>query len=171
MDDNKRVPTIIKVFALLKIIFVIGYFSFLLYVGIAWGFGERITLVFISDSAYILFIITAIGFLLKKKWSWWMSMIVFIKLFIAKFLSMIAEIVNIMTGMVAEPLRFELFIGDFLILILFIAIITFLSLPMFRNTFDIQTSASRIIFFSGLGAIILYFIYFIVMLLMISWLL
>lgn len=167
-DRNNGVPIVIKVFAISKLLFVIGYFSYLLYVAFAWGFGERITLVFIADSVYLLLIVSGVGMLLKQKWSWWMTMIIFIKLFIAKLLSMVAEVVNILTGMVAETITVELFLGDFLILILFIAIITFLSLPMIRDMFEIKERGSKIALVTGIGAIILYIIYFTIMLIMIS---
>ncbi|MCD8509356.1 MAG: hypothetical protein LRY73_05370 [Bacillus sp. (in: Bacteria)] len=77
---------------LFQSIFVSLYFIYYLYIGTHWGFGERIVLLMVSDGVYLLLILSSISLYLKKKWGWWLTVLVYGKLFLAKSIALLLKL-------------------------------------------------------------------------------
>ncbi|SDY90401.1 hypothetical protein SAMN05421736_104142 [Evansella caseinilytica] len=159
---------ITKLLAIFQIVFVICYFVYFLYIGLQWGFGERMKLLLFSDSVYIFLFVSTIGLLTFRRWGWWLSIILYAKLLLARAVTVIATFVNIRFGFIAETLHIYLFLSDLLLILLFAVIIVFFTRPATKKLYGISLSGVRLFFLAGTSAVIVYFIYFIVMLLMVN---
>ncbi|UTR09719.1 hypothetical protein MM300_17765 [Evansella sp. LMS18] len=166
---DEKTPLFVKIIAMLQILLVAVYFIYYMYIGIQWGFTERILLDLISDSVYLLLIVSSVGLLMKKTWSWWLTIILHSKLFLANAIAMAVVILNIMAGTIAETLQLNLFIADIILLVLFLAMISLFSSRYVRRLFNVEYSGTKLLFLVAISAIILYMIYFIIMILSIDW--
>lgn len=166
-----RTPLIIKLIAIMQFLFVTGYFIYYIYIGSQWGFTERIILDLISDSVYLLLILSSVGLLLKKGWSWWLTIVIYSMYLIANSITALVVALNIVTGMIAENLQLNLFIIDIILLLLFLTVIIILSRRSVRELFNVGFKGSKLLFLVVISSIILYMLYFIIMLLSITWLL
>ena len=166
-----RAPLIIKIIAIMQFLFVTGYFIYYIYIGSQWGFTERIILDLISDSVYLLLILSSVGLLLKKGWSWWLTIVIYSMYLIANSITALVVALNIVTGMIAENLQLNLFIIDIILLLLFLTVIIILSRRSVRESFNVGYKGSKLLYLVVISSIILYMLYFIIMLLSITWLL
>ncbi|WP_307326131.1 hypothetical protein [Evansella vedderi] len=159
----------LNLLAVFQLVFVTAFLIYYLYIGIQWGFGERLILLMASDGIYLLLILSSIGLFMGKNWSWWLTIIVYTKLLIAKAVTLIAETSMIFSGIIVEDFQIESFILEVFILFMYSIVIFFLSLPMVRSFFSIQWKGKKLVFLVNVSALIVYMLYFIVVVFIISW--
>ncbi|MBU9711406.1 hypothetical protein [Evansella tamaricis] len=165
---KNKIPMLISIISILQVVIVSVFAIYYWYIMEHWGYNERFFLDIISDSAYLLLIVVSIGLLWKKPWGWWLGMIVYFKLAFAGVLSIVFAIVNILSGNILEPLNFQFFLYDFLAVSIFVIVVGILSLPSIRNFYSVSYPKGVLFFFVGIGGIILYVLYFIIMLVSIN---
>ncbi|MDG5787497.1 hypothetical protein QA612_08315 [Evansella sp. AB-P1] len=165
---NKLVINIIKLIAIGQILFVLGLFSYYVYIGLQWGFEERLILLMVSDGIFILFIFSSISILLWKKWGWWLTVIIYCKLILAKIITVISEIAMVLLGVIIESIRINVILFDLFVILLYSVIVFIFLRPTIRQRFTIQMTGSRLSFFIIVSTLILYFVHFIILLLTMS---
>ncbi|MCE7793247.1 hypothetical protein K8O68_12540 [Salipaludibacillus sp. CUR1] len=166
---ERKLTILINIYAVFLLLFVLAYYGYYLYIGILWGFGERMFTLLVSDSLFLLFIPAAVGILFKKTWSWWLNMIIFFQLFIAKFIALGANVTLLMTDTVAQPLQGSNLLVEILYLVLYLIIITALSLKIVKQRLSVNRRFGEWFWRVFTGAIGLYVFHFIITLLVIAW--
>lgn len=134
----RRLPLLKSIFAVCLILFVIAYFGYYAYVGIYWGFSDRMLMLLVSDSVFLLFIPVSVGVLLKKSWGWWLTVVIFIHLFIAKCVAIAAEFFFNLSGGIVEPFQPTHQLAEVLFLVFYTTIIMIFSLDAVKREFSVE---------------------------------
>ncbi|WP_416149808.1 hypothetical protein ACM26V_02065 [Salipaludibacillus sp. HK11] len=158
MDRKLAIP--INIFASFLLLFVFVYFGYYVYVGIFWGFSERLLMLLVSDSVFSLFVPAAIGILLRKTWSWWFTMSIFVQLFISKVIAIAATVFLLVSGSVAEPLQGSNVLVEILYLVMYLIVIVSFSLSQIRKIFKVNKSFIEWFWKVFLIAIAIYLVHF-----------
>ncbi|WP_096434964.1 hypothetical protein [Alteribacter populi] len=155
-------PLIIKVIAILQAVFVVCYFSYMLYIAVAWGFNPRIVQLLVTDSIYVFLLVSSVGIWFYKPWGWWVTIILYGKLLLSKVIGSGSEWFLIFTGTIAEPWRWEMFAADFFIVILFLLLLGYFFRRTVRSEFCIKETTRRVVVIASMGVILLYALYFVI---------
>lgn len=134
-----------------------------LYIGTQWGFGERVILLMLSDGTYLLLLISSVSLFFRKRWGWWLIVIVYGKLLLSRCIAFIAELSLILSGMIADTFHLNAFIGDLFLMFMYVLILFFMLTPSMRHFFNISMTGVKLGLAIGVGSIIMYAIYFIIM--------
>ncbi|WP_280768111.1 hypothetical protein [Salipaludibacillus daqingensis] len=159
MDRKLSIP--LNVFASFLLLFVFVYYGYYVYIGVMWGYSERMLMLLVSDGVFWLFVPAAIGIFRREKWSWWLTISVFVQLFIAKIIAIAANVFLLVSGNVAEPLQGSNMAIEFLYLVLYLIIIVSLSLEPIRKFSNVNKSFLEAFWRVFLLAIGIYVIHFI----------
>ncbi|PYZ94611.1 hypothetical protein CR194_03515 [Salipaludibacillus keqinensis] len=165
---NRKTGLIVNTFASLLLLYVIIYYGYYVYIGLLWGFSERMFMLLVSDSLFLLFVPIAIGLFLKKKWSWWLTMSVFLQLFIAKVIAILANIFLLLSGSVAEPLQGSNILIEISFLFMYFIVIIGFSSKSLRSFLSIERPFSEWFWRVFLLAMVLYTSHFIITVVAIS---
>jgi hypothetical protein len=131
-----------------------------MFVGLSWGFTPRMVQLFVTDSIFLFFILSAVGLLLIKTWGWWVTVILYGKLLLSKFIGTGTEWFLISTGLIAEPLDWGRATADLGILLLYAGVIILLFTHCFRKLFGLTERRGRLMIMTAMGVIVLYAVYF-----------
>ncbi|MBU9720068.1 MULTISPECIES: hypothetical protein [Bacillaceae] len=163
MDMERRIPLPIFIIVIIQCIVLLGHAFYFGFIGWNWGFNERFINYIVNDSFFLILIMVAlVGLLLHKTWSWWMSTIIFAMLFLSNFISLIGLFIA-QLDMTGYSFSIASMFYDILILFSFFIGLVLLFLPYIRKKYSVSISTGQTIFFVGVGAIILYMLYFILM--------
>lgn len=161
-DDrmDRKLHFFVTVFAVSLLIFVLSYYGYYMYIWLLWGVSERLIMLLISDSLFLLFIPAAVGLLLRKKFSWWLTMILFTQLFVAKVIAIAANIFLIVSGTIAETMQWSHFLVESLFLALYLLILIIFGLKPIREVLSVRLSPREWVWRVLAGAMGLYVLHF-----------
>lgn len=166
MDRKQTIP--LNVFASFLLLFVFVYFGYYGYIGFMWGFNERMVMLLISDGVFWLFVPAAIGIFMRKKWSWWLTISVFVQLFIAKLIAIFANIFLLLSGNVAESLQGSNIAIEIGYLVMFLIISISFSFESIRKMFKVEQTFNGWFWKVLFMAIIIYLVHLLLTVLAIS---
>ena len=166
MDRKLTIP--LNVFASFLLLFVFVYYGYYAYIGLMWGFSERMFTLLVSDAIFWLFVPAAVGIFLRKKWSWWLTISVFVQLFIAKVIAIVANVFLLMSGNVIEPLQGSHFVIEIVYLILYLIVAISFSFKPIRKVFKVEQTFIEWFWKVFLIATGIYLVHFILTIVVIS---
>jgi len=165
---NRKLTIPLNVFASFLLLFVFIYYGYYAYIGLMWGFNERMFMLLVSDGVFWLFVPAAIGIFLRKKWSWWFTISVFAQLFIAKIIAIFANVFLLLSGNVAEPLQGSHIVIEIVYLVLYLIVTVSFSFVPIRKVFKVEQRFSEWFWKVFLIAIGIYLVHFILTIIAIS---
>ncbi|UTR14715.1 hypothetical protein MM221_19565 [Salipaludibacillus sp. LMS25] len=165
---KRKLTVLTKLIAISLLIFSLVYYGYYLYIGAYWGFTGRILVSLVSDGIFLLFIPVGIGLLLKKPWAWWLTLMTFFVLFMAKLAGIFANIYLLVSGSITDMLGGSYLLLETLYLLLYGLIITLFSLKIMKESFGIMRPFTEWFWRVVVAATIVYVLYFLLTLLLLS---
>ncbi|RNA69246.1 hypothetical protein [Alteribacter keqinensis] len=151
----------VRLLAIGQVLFTIAYFSYMLYISFSWGFTPRMVQILVTDSIYLILIISAAGLLFLKTWGWWVTVILYGKLLMSKLIGTGTEWFLLLSGTIAEKWRWDIFFADLFIILLYTVILACFFLRRIRRIFNVHEAGKKMAFLVTIGIILLYSIYFV----------
>ncbi|RKL67504.1 hypothetical protein CR203_09135 [Salipaludibacillus neizhouensis] len=159
---EKRLRIFMIIFAVSLLVFVISYYGYYMYIGFMWVLNDRMLMLLVSDGLFILFLPLAIVLLLRLRSAWWLTMILFTQLFVAKIIAIFANLFLVFSGTIAEPLQWSGYVLELIFIFVYLLIIIVFAMPSIRDFFTITLTPKQWVWRVFAGAMLLYILHFLI---------
>ncbi|QKS71168.1 hypothetical protein FLK61_31130 [Paenalkalicoccus suaedae] len=122
----------------------VGYALYYFYIGVVFGFNDRLLLQIITNGPMMLLLAVGLLLLFSFRVGWWLHMIVFTQLLLAKVVSLIGEVILSQTGLFYEDLSVSAVFLDISVVLLYIVALLVFTSDSVKQLIHVKTETLRI---------------------------